>query len=107
MVSPTGELQSTQEEKIDRSILVVEDEVLVRMVLADQLREAGFRVVEARDADEALELLQHDALDVKAVISAKKSEFLTPTRLSFGWSGTLPRHSAFVRCAAAIWWGIP
>jgi YesN/AraC family two-component response regulator len=39
------------------------------MVLADRLREAGFRVVEACDGDEALELLQHDALDVRAVIS--------------------------------------
>jgi CheY-like chemotaxis protein len=69
MVGPPGELQFSREEKIDRSILVVEDEVLVRMVLADQLREAGYRVVEARHADEALELLHHDALDVKAVIT--------------------------------------
>src|ERR1700720_176060 len=22
-------------------------------------------------------------------------------------SGTLPEHSVFVRCAAAIWWGLP
>ena len=55
--------------QVDRVILVVEDEVLVRMMLADQLREAGYRVVEASDADEELELLQHDALNVKAVIS--------------------------------------
>ena len=32
MVGPPGELKSAQEEKIDPSILVVEDEVLVRMV---------------------------------------------------------------------------
>ena len=38
MVRPPGQLQPSREEKIDRSILVVEDEVLVRMVLADQLR---------------------------------------------------------------------
>ena len=69
MVGPSGELQIAQVEKFDHSILVVEDEVLVRMMLADQLREAGYRVVEASDADEALELLQHDALDVKVVIS--------------------------------------
>src|SRR6476646_6924516 len=31
---------------------------------------------------------------------AKKSEFLTRIRLRFMWSGTLPRHSVFVRCAA-------
>jgi hypothetical protein len=35
------------------------------MVLADQLRQAGHWVVEASDPDEALELLQHNALDVK------------------------------------------
>ena len=33
---------------------------------------------------------------------AKKSEFLTRIRLRLVWSGTLPRHSVFVRCAAAI-----
>jgi two-component system, response regulator PdtaR len=69
VVGPSGELQIAQVEKFDHSILVVEDEVLVRMMLADQLREAGYRVVEASDADEALELLQHDALDVKVVVS--------------------------------------
>jgi len=38
-------------------VLVVEDEVLVRMMLADVLDEAGFRVVEAAHADEALRVL--------------------------------------------------
>jgi CheY-like chemotaxis protein len=40
------------------TILLVEDEVLIRMMLADELRGRGFKVVEARDADEALTLLQ-------------------------------------------------
>ena len=39
------------------SVLVVEDEVLVRMVLADELAETGFSVVEAASADAAIELL--------------------------------------------------
>jgi two-component system, response regulator PdtaR len=39
-------------------ILVVEDEVLVRIVQVDILREAGFRVAEAQDADEAFEILR-------------------------------------------------
>jgi two-component system, response regulator PdtaR len=39
-------------------ILVVEDEVLIRMMLADELRGRGFDVVEAQNADEALTLLQ-------------------------------------------------
>ena len=39
-------------------ILVVEDEVLIRMLVADELREADYDVVEAGSADEALELLR-------------------------------------------------
>jgi CheY-like chemotaxis protein len=39
-------------------VLVAEDEVLVRMFAADLLDEAGFRVIEAGHANEALLLLQ-------------------------------------------------
>ncbi len=38
-------------------ILIVEDDVLVRMVAAAALEDAGFRVIEADCATEALELL--------------------------------------------------
>lgn len=38
-------------------ILVVEDEVLIRAVLAEELRAAGFRVIETARADEALSYL--------------------------------------------------
>ncbi len=38
-------------------ILVTEDELLVRMLAADILADEGYRVVEARNADEALEIL--------------------------------------------------
>jgi CheY-like chemotaxis protein len=41
-------------------ILVIEDNVLIRMVLADALRHAGFSVAEATSADEALSYLGHD-----------------------------------------------
>jgi two-component system, response regulator PdtaR len=51
------------------TILVVEDEVLVRMMVADQLREAGYHVLEASNADEALDLLRHGAVDVPVVVS--------------------------------------
>ncbi len=43
------------------TILVVEDEVLVRLALADELREAGCRVVETICADEALTILRGGA----------------------------------------------
>lgn len=40
------------------TVLVIEDEVLVRMVIADYLRECGFRVVEASTADEGMRVLK-------------------------------------------------
>jgi CheY-like chemotaxis protein len=39
------------------TVLVVEDEVLIRMALAAALRERGMTVIEARDADEALQIV--------------------------------------------------
>lgn len=38
-------------------ILVVDDEVLIRLVIADALRDEGYAVVEAASGDEAYELL--------------------------------------------------
>jgi DNA-binding NtrC family response regulator len=39
-------------------ILVVEDEVLIRLMVSDVLREAQYEVIEACDADEALTVLK-------------------------------------------------
>ncbi|WP_309627310.1 response regulator [Brevundimonas sp.] len=38
-------------------VLVVEDEFLIRMLVADHLRDAGFTVVEAFNGDEAIAIL--------------------------------------------------
>lgn len=38
-------------------VLIVEDEFLIRMILSEYLREAGYQVIEACDADEALVLM--------------------------------------------------
>ncbi len=47
------------------TILVVEDEVLIRMAVCDYLRGCGFRVIEAGSADEAVEVLKVDtAIDI-------------------------------------------
>ena len=43
-------------------ILVAEDEFLIRMLVSDHLREAGFSVVEAFNADEAMDILKSGAL---------------------------------------------
>ncbi|MBW6531318.1 response regulator [Sphingomonas sp. RRHST34] len=40
------------------TVLLVEDELFVRMIGADALSEAGYRVIEAGDADEALARLE-------------------------------------------------
>jgi CheY-like chemotaxis protein len=40
------------------AVLIVEDEVLVRMVVADHLRDVGYTVIEAANADEAIEALR-------------------------------------------------
>ena len=40
-------------------LLVVEDEVFVRMMVAEELRDVGFPVLEAAHADEAIDILRH------------------------------------------------
>lgn len=42
------------------TILVVEDEALIRMAVADYLRDCGYRVVEAGSGDEAVVVLKTD-----------------------------------------------
>ncbi|MFT3973853.1 MAG: response regulator [Amaricoccus sp.] len=43
------------------TVLVVEDEALILFTIADELRQAGYRVVEAQDADQAVRLLETDS----------------------------------------------
>ena len=42
------------------AVLVVDDEVLVRMVIAAYLRDCGYRVIEAASPDEARLVIEHD-----------------------------------------------
>lgn len=49
-------------------VLLVEDEPLVRLTQVDVLREAGFWVAEAENADEAFDLLRRRQ-DVRAVLT--------------------------------------
>src|SRR5258708_6229034 len=51
------------------TILVVEDDIFVRMVISEYLRNCGYRVIEAAHADEALIVLQHLEIDVDIVFS--------------------------------------
>jgi two-component system cell cycle response regulator CpdR len=45
-----------------RRVLVVDDEVLIRMTVTDALRAAGFEVIEARTAGEAMDKMDDGAL---------------------------------------------
>lgn len=51
------------------SILLVDDDVLVRLVIADYLRECGYRVIEAKGAEEALLVLQEPDIRVDILLS--------------------------------------
>lgn len=45
-------------------ILIVEDEFLIRCMLSDELRDAGYQVIEACDATEALSILNTNCPDL-------------------------------------------
>ena len=49
-------------------VLIVEDEFLIRVDSMDMIRNAGFQVVEARNADEAIRILE-DRLDITVVFT--------------------------------------
>ena len=50
-------------------VLVVEDEPLVRMTASDELDEAGFQVLEATNADEALRVLEARSDEVQVLFT--------------------------------------
>lgn len=50
------------------TVLVVEDEILIRLTVADYLRECGMHVLEAANADEAMRVLEAD-VNVDVVFS--------------------------------------
>jgi CheY-like chemotaxis protein len=50
-------------------VLLVEDELLVRMAAADDLQDAGFHVLEAANADVALAVLESCSNDVQVLFT--------------------------------------
>jgi CheY-like chemotaxis protein len=51
------------------TVLVVEDEVLVRLVISQYLRDCGYRVLEAAHAAEAIAVLQQPHLEIDVLFS--------------------------------------
>lgn len=87
-------------------ILVVEDEVIIRMLMADMLRDEGYEVIEAASGDEGMAVLSSDhRLDLiitdvrmpgqvdgmQLALSAKDQEPGRPVIVS---SGHLPPEAA-------------
>lgn len=54
---------------VQETILVVEDDVLVRVPIAQYLRDCGYKVIEAVSADEAMAVLLHSEIVVDVVFS--------------------------------------
>lgn len=50
-------------------VLVVEDEILIRLALADHLRDSGLTVYEAANGAEAIDLLTHHRHDIDAIFT--------------------------------------
>jgi CheY-like chemotaxis protein len=54
---------------IGETVLVVEDEVLLRLVVAEYLRDCSFKVIEAAHADEAVMVLKQPDLRIDVLFS--------------------------------------
>ena len=63
-----GMMLRTEVAKSAACILVVEDELLVRMMVSDSLRDGGFDVIEAFNADEAICIL-HSGVTIDLMLS--------------------------------------
>ena len=53
---------------MSKSVLIVEDETLIRILCADVFREAEYEVIEAKNGDQALDVLR-SAIPVIAIVS--------------------------------------
>jgi len=58
-----------QATKAGETVLVVEDEVLLRLSIAAYLRDCGYKVIEAADADEAMLVLRQPDLDIDVLFT--------------------------------------
>ena len=78
--------------KVVKSVMVVEPDVLIRMTVADYLRECGYRVVEAITGEEALSILGA-GITVDTILSTVKLQgaidgFALAQRIREAFDGT-------------------
>jgi DNA-binding NtrC family response regulator len=55
--------------ELRQTILVVDDEVLIRTAISEYLRDCGYKVIEAASVDEAVLVLQQAVITVHIVLS--------------------------------------
>jgi CheY-like chemotaxis protein len=70
---------------LPKTVLVVEDEVLIRWVIAEHLRDCGYRVIEAGSGDEAIDVLRRTALTIDVVFSDVRMPGSTDGFALFRW----------------------
>lgn len=68
-------LISTRASGAQATVLVVEDEVLIRMVIADYLRQCGYKAIEAAHVDEAITILRHTDTSIDILFSGARDGF--------------------------------
>jgi CheY-like chemotaxis protein len=68
-VSTSSTHLSAKADAPPQTVLVVEDEVLIRLVIAEYLRECGYKVHEAVNADEAILILRAPEVSIDIVFS--------------------------------------
>jgi CheY-like chemotaxis protein len=51
------------------TVLSVEDEALIRVVIADMLQDRGFKVLEAANANEAIEIIEKTTIEIDLVFT--------------------------------------
>jgi len=90
-----------------QTVLVVEDEILIRFILADSLRDIGYQVLEAADGDEGLHILNSGQVvdlivtdvrmpgDVDGMELTRRSKSLAPGRPVIVCSAHLYKSEAF------------
>jgi CheY-like chemotaxis protein len=80
-------------DNLPRTVLVVKDEVPIRSVIAEHLREYGYRVVKAGSGDKAIQLLR-TAVTVNVVLSDVRMpvrQMGSLSHIGFDGSGPAPR----------------
>src|SRR5262245_44894279 len=65
----TSAAPSATSTTIAETVLVVEDDILIRLVIAQYLRECGYKVIEAANGEEAVIVLMQAELKIDVVFS--------------------------------------